>query len=139
MHRAILGFLVAVLLAFTACQRNKAKISAEQADRVLILKSAHTLRLMKRDRTLRTYKVALGRNPIGPKNRKGDHRTPEGHYIIDAKKEHSRFYRARHISYPGADDRKRALKEGYDPGGDVGIHGIESGLGWIGPLHRSIE
>jgi murein L,D-transpeptidase YafK len=139
MHRAILGFLVAVLLGFTACERDKAEISAEHADRILILKSAHTLSLMRSDQPLRTYKVALGRNPIGPKSRKGDHRTPEGHYIIDAKKEHSRFYRALHISYPEAGDKNRALKEGYDPGGDVEIHGIESGLGWIGRLHRSID
>lgn len=85
------------------------------------------------------YKVALGRNPVGPKLRKGDHKTPEGEYAIDGRKEHSRFYRALHISYPNAEDRERAQAGGYDPGGDVEIHGIENGLGWIGSLHRRVD
>jgi murein L,D-transpeptidase YafK len=28
---------------------------------------------------------------------------------------------------------------GEDPGGDVEIHGIENGLGWIGRLHRRFD
>lgn len=111
----------------------------EHADKILVLKSARTLTLMSGDRVLRTYKVALGRSPVGPKMRQGDHKTPEGSYIIDSKKEHSRFYKALHISYPDAADRERSKKEGYDPGGDVEIHGIENGLGWIGSLHRSAD
>ncbi len=59
---------------------------------------------MSGNQILRTYKVALGRNPRGPKLRKGDHKTPEGLYTIDAKREHSRFYRALHISYPNTED-----------------------------------
>jgi murein L,D-transpeptidase YafK len=85
---------------------------------------------------LRAYKIALGRNPVGPKTHKGDHKTPEGEYVVDA---NSRFYRALHISYPNESDRERARKEGRDPGGDVEIHGIENGLGWIGKLHRSFD
>jgi murein L,D-transpeptidase YafK len=54
-------------------------------------------------------------------------------------KEHSRFHRALHISYPNAEDRTRAQAGGYDPGGDVEIHGIENGLGWIGSLQRTID
>jgi len=88
---------------------------------------------------LRVYKVALGRSPVGAKTRKGDHKTPEGQYFIDAKKANSRFYRALHISYPNQIDRERAQKSGQDPGGDVEIHGIENGLGWIGGLHRAVD
>jgi len=29
-----------------------------------------------------------------------------------------------------------AERLGVDPGGDVMIHGIRNGLGWLGPLHR---
>jgi len=94
---------------------------------------------MGRTGVLRVYKVALGRNPVGPKMHKGDHRTPEGDYVVDAKKTNSRFYHALHISYPNESDRERARKEGQDPGGDVEIHGIQNGLGWIGKLHRSLD
>ena len=85
------------------------------------------------------FEVALGRGPNGPKQRMGDHKTPEGEYVIDAKKSHSRFYRALHISYPNQMDRKRAQEAGVDPGGDVEIHGIQNGLGWIGGVHRRFD
>jgi murein L,D-transpeptidase YafK len=135
----LLASLLSMLLVLFACSRERAPVSVEHADRILILKSARTLNLMSGGRILRTYKVALGRSPIGPKTRTGDHKTPEGEYVIDAKKANSRFYRALHISYPSADDSKRAHAGGYDPGGDVEIHGIENALGWIGGLHRSID
>jgi hypothetical protein len=38
----------------------------------------------------------------------GDGRTPEGNYVIDWRKQDSVFHRALHISYPNAEDRKRA-------------------------------
>ena len=135
----LLASLLSMLLVLFACSRERAPASIEHADRILILKSAHTLSLMTGDRILRTYKVALGRSALGPKTRQGDHKTPEGQYIIDAKKEHSKFHRALHISYPSIADRERAQKGGFDPGGNVEIHGIENGLGWIGGLHRSVD
>lgn len=88
---------------------------------------------------LRTYKVALGRSPVGPKTHLGDHKTPEGEYVIDAKKNPSRFHLALHISYPNEADRQRTQRENVNPGGDVEIHGIENGLGWIGRLHRQVD
>jgi len=141
MHRVIiLGLSLATLAAFlTGCGRHQAEVNPEHADRIIVFKSAHTLCLMRADQVLRAYRVALGRSSVGPKTRKGDHKTPEGQYIIDGKKERSRFYRALHISYPNAADTARAQKEGQDPGGDVEIHGIENGLGWIGRLHRSFD
>lgn len=131
--------LVLLTIAFAACGRHRAPQNSEHASKIVIVKSAHTLTLISGTRSLHTYKVAIGRSPVGPKTRKGDHKTPEGEYIIDAKKEHSRFYRALHISYPSESDREQARNRGEDPGGDVEIHGIENGLGWIGGLHRSID
>jgi murein L,D-transpeptidase YafK len=95
--------------------------------------------LMSGGQVLRTYKVALGRSPVGPKTRLGDHKTPEGEYVIDAKKNPSRFHLALRISYPNEADRERAQRENVNPGGDVEIHGIENGLGWIGSLHRQVD
>lgn len=131
-----IGIFITLL---TNCSHNQTPGTSEFADKILIVKSTHTLSLISDGRVLRSYKVALGRSPVGPKTRKNDHKTPEGLYTIDAKKDHSRFYRALHISYPNAQDRARAQAAGYDPGGDIEIHGIENGLGWIGRLHRSID
>ena len=36
-------------------------------------------------------------------------------------------------------DVARANREGLDPGGDVEIHGIENGLGWIGSSQRTVD
>src|ERR1700693_2905374 len=108
MHRVILASLVTMVLGgLAACGKPKTEISLQHADRILILKSARTLSLMSGDRTLQAYKIALGRDPVGPKTRQGDHKTPEGEYAVDSKKASSRFYRALHISYPNEADRER--------------------------------
>jgi murein L,D-transpeptidase YafK len=52
-----------------------------RADRVVVLKKERTLELFCRGKVIKTYKVALGGDPVGPKNRQGDHKTPEGIYI----------------------------------------------------------
>ena len=54
-------------------------------------------------------------------------------------KDPSRFHRAFHISYPNLADVERARQLGVSPGGEIEIHGIENGLGWIGSLHRTFD
>src|SRR5947209_10169797 len=54
-----------------------ATLSGKAADRIVIMKSAHTMTLMRGSQVLKTYKVALG-NPIGTKKQEGDRETPEG-------------------------------------------------------------
>jgi murein L,D-transpeptidase YafK len=76
----------------------------QRADSILILKKDHLLELLKDGKPIRTYKVALGRGGLGPKEREGDGRTPEGHYIIDSRNATSRYHKALHISYPNAEE-----------------------------------
>lgn len=83
---------------------------------------------------VRSYPVALGRNPVGHKLREGDARTPEGRYFLDWRNTRSGYYRAIHISYPDASDRAAAAARGEDPGGDIMIHGQRNGFGWFAPL-----
>jgi murein L,D-transpeptidase YafK len=110
--------------------------SNQIADRIVVMKSARTMTLESNGHALKTYKVALGGEPIGAKERQGDHKTPEGEYVVDAKNAQSQFYLALHISYPNAVDRARARKLGASPGGDVEIHGLGKKFGWIGARHR---
>ena len=91
------------------------------------------------DKILKTYKVALSREPIGAKQREGDHKVPEGQYVIDSKNAHSRFHLALHISYPNAADRERARKLKVKPGGNIEIHGLDSPYAWVGGLHRQMD
>jgi murein L,D-transpeptidase YafK len=108
----------------------------EHADRIVIVKSARTMTLMDGDRVLKTYKVALGGQPVGAKERQGDHKTPEGNYVVDQKKSQSLFHRALHLSYPSAADRERARKLRASPGGDIEIHGLGAKYAWVGAKHR---
>ncbi len=107
-----------------------------QADRVVVHKKERTLQLLRDKKVIGTYKVALGGEPIGPKTCLGDHRTPEGAYTIDGRNSASKFHRALHVSYPNADDRKRAARAHCSPGGAIMIHGLPNGYGRIGATHR---
>lgn len=97
--------------------------------------------------------IALGRDPVGHKQRSGDHRTPEGHYRIAGPAVRSRFHRFVPIDYPSPADADAALAErrisradharilaahrrGVPPpsdtplGGEIGLHG--EGARWRG-------
>ena len=94
------------------------------ADKVVVLKSYRKLLLMRGDEVLKTYIVSLGGNPVGPKTRQGDNKTPEGTYILDRHNANSQYHRSIHISYPNGDDLARAKKLGVSPGGELFIHGL---------------
>ncbi|HEY2363364.1 MAG TPA: L,D-transpeptidase family protein [Candidatus Angelobacter sp.] len=110
--------------------------SAPRVDRVIVLKQERTLQLISGGKVLKTYKVALGGNPIGSKVQQGDHRTPEGIYVLDHRNVHSQYYKSIHISYPNAADRANAAKLHVAPGGDIFLHGLPNGYGWVGSKHR---
>lgn len=114
------------------------QLHAEQkADRIVVHKESRTMELLHAGQVLKTYKIALGGEPVGPKTRQGDHRTPEGVYAIDSRNAQSKFHRSLHISYPNAADREHARKLGISPGGDVFIHGLPNGYGFVGAAHRA--
>lgn len=110
-----------------------------RADRIVIIKSARSMTLFSGDKILKTYKVALGTVPVGPKQTEGDHKTPEGNYVIDNKNSQSIFHLSLHISYPSPADRERARKLGSNPGGDIMIHGLAKQFAYLGPLHRQVD
>jgi tetratricopeptide (TPR) repeat protein len=109
------------------------------ADRILIEKKERRLTLISKGKVLKTYQIALGGNPVGPKERKGDNKTPEGTYVIDARNKNSRYHQSLHISYPNENDKKRAKERGVVPGGDIMIHGIKNGFSWVGDLHTEVD
>jgi murein L,D-transpeptidase YafK len=99
-------------------------LASSRADRVVIDKSERRLYLYQGGDLLRSYEIALGKNPVGHKLRRGDKRTPEGRYNLDYRNPQSRFYRSIHISYPNERDRRRAEARGLHPGGNIMIHGV---------------
>jgi murein L,D-transpeptidase YafK len=127
-------FALLVLLSLMAVE-NKLPVDA-RADRVIVMKKERTLTLMSGDKVLKVYKIALGVDPVGPKRMEGDHKTPEGNYILDRRNPKSKYYRSIHISYPSEEDRDRARESGVSAGGDVMVHGLPNGFGWLGATHR---
>ena len=114
-------------------------LRTEPADKVLIEKQQRRLTLLSRGEVIKTYKIALGGNPVGPKEMQGDNKTPEGIYTIDARNGNSGFHLSLHISYPNAQDKRRAMELGVCPGGDIMIHGIKNGYAKVGAAHAESD
>jgi murein L,D-transpeptidase YafK len=121
------------LLALVAAAPASATDGREKADLVLVLKAARRLLLLRDGAILASYPIALGRHPRGPKQRRGDGRTPEGDYIIDRRFTDTPYHLALHISYPSAADARRARAHGASPGGDILIHGMPGRFGHTDP------
>lgn len=110
-----------------------------QADRLVVYKAARRLQLLRDDAVIADYRIALGFDPIGHKQREGDGRTPEGLYRITWRNPESAFHLSLFVNYPNQADRAAAAARGDDPGGEIFIHGgsrAPSWLGWIIRLFR---
>jgi murein L,D-transpeptidase YafK len=136
-----LGTLGAIAAVFLLTLRSSAPtaVRAPQADQIIVEKSRHTMSLLNQGRVIRTYRVALGRGGSGPKQEAGDNKVPEGQYRIAGRNPHSSFYRALKVGYPTPRQALIARQHGVDPGGEIMIHGIRNGLGWVGPLQRAVD
>ncbi len=106
----------------------------QQADAIHVDKSDRQLTLLRDGTPIKTYDISMGGNPEGHKTQEGDERTPTGTYEIDWRNENSIAHLSLHISYPNADDIAQAEARGVSPGGNIMIHGILNGWGWLGPF-----
>jgi murein L,D-transpeptidase YafK len=98
------------------------------ADRVIVRKSERKMYLMHGNTVLRAYRVALGLNPVGPKEQEGDSRTPEGHYQLTRRNPRSEYFLSIQVSYPNDKDLQRARRNRLTPGGAIMIHGLPNEL-----------
>lgn len=98
------------------------------AERLVVRKAQRRLYLMRGETVLRSYKIALGLNPLGHKQRSGDFRTPEGKYRLTRRNPRSDFFLSIQVSYPNDDDLKHARRNGWDAGGSIMIHGLPNTL-----------
>lgn len=117
--------LAAVCLSFAMFSHASTTVTLDgkTVDKVLVMKAEHKLLLMNRGETLKSYRISLGKSPKGPKQREGDHRTPEGYYWIDWRKTSDKYNLSMHISYPNIKDQANARQAGVPPGGMIMIHG----------------
>ncbi len=99
-----------------------------KVDRIVIEKAARRMQLFQDGKPVRTYVIALGFAPEGPKQRQGDGKTPEGVFTIDRINSESDFHLSVGLDYPRPEDFERARAGGYSPGGDIFIHGQPNAL-----------
>jgi murein L,D-transpeptidase YafK len=124
----VLIVIAGLLLALAVKSRPAIpELRTEMADFVLVDKSDRRLELWRGGEIIRSYRVALGGNPEGPKRQEGDQRTPEGDYVIDYRNPNSRYHLSLHVSYPSAADLLESGRRGVPPGGDIFIHGLPNG------------
>ena len=93
-------------------------------DRVIVQKSKRHMELYREGALVACYKVSLGLQPIGQKQREGDYRTPEGCYRLTRRNAQSDFFLAVQVSYPEAADIAIARRHGWAPGGSIMVHGL---------------
>jgi murein L,D-transpeptidase YafK len=114
-------------------------VAVQKADWVLVVKSMRRLFLLKDGKVIRSYRVALGRQPLGHKFEEGDGRTPEGIYFLNWRNPNSQFYRSIHVSYPNAFDLARPRRPGASPGGLIMVHGLPNGDTGFHRVHTRLD
>jgi murein L,D-transpeptidase YafK len=132
----VVPILAAAAVLFCAHHNWNPLPAATSIDRIVVKKSERRLSIFRDGKSLKTYRVALGRNPIGPKEQEGDRKTPEGVYTIDYRNPNSDYHLALHVSYPSDEDNARAAQSGGNAGFDIMVHGLPNGHGWMGAFHR---
>lgn len=92
--------------------------------KVRVYKSKRELQVLNEmGNIIKTCRISLGFNPVGPKEEEGDGKTPEGMYqlIRNPGTMHPLGYM---IAYPTPKQTARANARGIDPGFDILIHGF---------------
>lgn len=112
---------LAILLTFTS---TTLMATIYNVDEVRVYKTKHRMEMLFEGNITKVYTVMLGRGGMAPKRQEGDKLVPEGEYILDYKNPYSNFYRSIHLTYPNADDIKRAKEMGVNPGFDIFVHGM---------------
>ncbi|MDP3150866.1 MAG: L,D-transpeptidase family protein [Ignavibacteria bacterium] len=110
--------------------------TSKKIDKILVVKHKRELTVFSKGEALKTYKISLGGVPVGKKEFEGDNKTPEGVYTINDRNPNSDYHLNLAVSYPNEADSLYATKLGKSPGGEIKIHGLPNGYGFIGKFQR---
>lgn len=97
--------------------------SADPADLVVVHKKLRNLELWRDGKIFKTYRIALGFTPVGPKHEEGDGKTPEGLYLLTDHNQSSNYHLSIKVDYPSPADLVYADQHHLSPGGAIMIHG----------------
>ena len=131
----VLGLLALLSVAAFFWLKPNPHPKNQKIDKLVVLKSERKLLAYANGKLLKTYPIALGRNPVGHKRFEGDCKTPEGKYTINDKNPNSGYHKNLGISYPNAQDLAKAQLLGKPAGGAIKIHGMRNGHSYLGLFH----
>lgn len=123
MFRRRTFLLSATTVLLGACGSKFRSYDGPEVTQVVVYKGERRLHLVNGTKALKSYRIGLGGNPVGPKQFEGDGKTPEGAYFIDRQNPNSTYHLSLGISYPNQNDYEAAKAVGKEPGGDIFIHG----------------
>ncbi|MEX1108989.1 MAG: L,D-transpeptidase family protein [Dongiaceae bacterium] len=128
-HPLFKSMLLAALLALPAFAASVADRAAPAgilllADRVIVRKAERRMELLREGHAIASYRISLGLNPSGHKQREGDFRTPEGSYRLTRRNARSEFFLSIQVSYPETTDLVLARRNRWSPGGSIMVHGL---------------
>ena len=137
MIRTITLTIIGAILLITQTESASSSIHIpdNSINTIIVYKADRKLELRSDNNVIKTYRIALGKNPIGHKKRQGDNKTPEGTYKISGKNPNSKFHKSLRISYPNEQDILCAKNNCVNPGSDIMIHGLDKKSSWIGKAH----
>ena len=138
MRKLFIYFFLILITALTAYYFFPEKTLPKDSTvtRIVVYKSKRKMFAYAGNLLLKTYSISLGDNPKGHKQYEGDERTPEGTYFINAKNPNSTCNKNLGISYPNSVDINNARLDGKPSGGEIKIHGLKNGQGFIGKFQR---
>jgi murein L,D-transpeptidase YafK len=106
----------------------------------LAYKAERELELWADGRLALAFPITAASGGPGPKLREGDGQVPEGSYAVESLNPNSAFHLSLRVSYPNADDRAQAARDGRERlGGDIMIHGGAASIGCIAVGDPAIE
>jgi murein L,D-transpeptidase YafK len=108
-------------------------------DLIRVYKRNHWMAVYRGGRIVREFFVSLGRGGLGPKQQRGDGRVPEGIYPITKHNPSSAYHLSLRIGYPTGGQMAAAQEAGVNAGGDIMIHGLPNGDGWIGSRQMRLD
>ena len=123
LSRILLLVLTFLLFSCSSEKETPKAMLTSPIDNILVEKAKRQMHLRNGDVVVKSYRISLGKNPVGAKVKSGDNKTPEGNYTIERHNPKSIFHLSLRISYPNAEQIKAAKEGNYEPGGDIMIHG----------------
>jgi hypothetical protein len=127
---------IAVLIALGAAGQRPVRAAGPCAvpdARIVVDIAAHRLLLCDHDKQAATFGVRIGSGGAG-KSREGDDKTPLGVYPLGAPRKSNRYGTFIPIGYPTPEQQKRGFT-----GGDIGVHGPDRRVRWLGGLVNTFD